>query len=639
MANSSVETQKMRDAALEARENFRAVSDILASNLATTKKSAEVMDKINKNLKGQISLEDQINILENEKKEYLDEYLKTGKSVNEDLLKRLDLSIDLLKNQQERKDIQSELKDIGKDFAKDLGSALGISNQLVDAFFKLSAAAIGLVILKEVVGFITDSVGKIKELRGEFGTTAKQAASLNGELLKSRFTLEGMILGSDKLEAGMKSIVSETGNFKLATSEMITNVAELSEMMDSGMAVSLARSLKNAGHNTEELVEHARDLSEELGISGSEGMKYLADNQLELTGLSEDQLKLKIREGMELKKMGADMEHLNSLASEALDLESSLRNEMKLRAMTGKDISFNELRAAQASGDRAAIAAAEKKLIDELGPSLEGNLQVQRMISDATGLSKEQMLNYKNATIEATAESDKNSDSVEGTTKMAGLLSQTWVQIGGGILLAVGAIALLAAAMKKLGAGKGIGSGLAKSFRGLSMGLASLANPAALIGLAALTVAMIGLGFALKLAAPAFEAIGKAIATVVKSMGEFIIGFAEIASTDKVLAMLGLAASFGAVAAALLAFGSAGIFAMPAMAAVGMFTATMSALGMSGGGGGEAGGDSELISEIKGLRSDIQSQPILINVDGRVVSQITKVQNRKNSTRTSGYGG
>ena len=104
-----------------------------------------------------------------------------------------------------------------------------------------------------------------------------------------------------------------------------------------------------------------------------------------------------------------------------------------------------------------------------------------------------------------------------------------------------------------------------------------------------------------------------------------------------VLAMLGLAASFGAVAAALLAFGSAGIFAMPAMAAVGMFTATMSALGMSG--GGEAGGDSELISEIKGLRSDIQSQPILINVDGRVVSQITKVQNRKNSTRTSGYGG
>jgi hypothetical protein len=637
MAKFNKDTQNRINAITEEAELQKNMQEILTKKVGSYKTLSTFQKDLVSEMKGESDVSAKLTKLQEKKEEIIKSTNKTVMANKDLLLEQLETAEKLLTQEKKRKDLSDEIKDIGKDFTKDLGSALGISNQLVEAFFTLSAAAIGLAILKEVVSYITDSVGRIKEFRNEFGTTPKQAVSLNDELLKSRFTLEGMILGSDKLEAGMKSIVSETGNFKLATSEMITNVAELSEMMDSGMAVSLARSLKNAGHNTEELVEHARNYSEEIGISGAEGMKYLADNQLELVGLSGDQLKLKIEEGMELKKMGADMEHLNSLASEALDLESSLKNEMKLRAMTGKEISFNELRAAQASGDKAAIAAAEKKLIDELGPSLEGNLQVQRMISDATGLSKEQMLNYKNATIEATAESDKNSDSVEGTTKMAGLLNQTWVQIGGGILLAVGAIALLGAAMKKLGAGKGVGSGLAKAFRGLSLGLASLANPASLLGLAALTVAMIGLGFALKLAAPAFEAIGKAIATVVKSIGEFIIGFAEIASPEKVLAMLGLAASFGAVAAALLAFGSAGIFAMPAMAAVGMFTATMSALGMSG--GGESSGDSELISEIKGLRSDIQSQPILINVDGRVVSQITKVQNRKNSTRTSGYGG
>ena len=47
----------------------------------------------------------------------------------------------------------------------------------------------------------------------------------------------------------------------------------------------------------------------------------------------------------------------------------------------------------------------------------------------------------------------------------------------------------------------------------------------------------------------------------------------------------------------------------------------------------------EVVEEIKGLRSDIQAQPIMINVDGRVVSEITKVQSRKLSTRKSGYGG
>ena len=50
------ETRNMTNAAAEARENFRAISDILAANLATTKKSAEVMDDITKKMKGQISI-------------------------------------------------------------------------------------------------------------------------------------------------------------------------------------------------------------------------------------------------------------------------------------------------------------------------------------------------------------------------------------------------------------------------------------------------------------------------------------------------------------------------------------------------------------------------------------------------------
>ena len=64
------------------------------------------------------------------------------------------------------------------------------------------------------------------------------------------------------------------------------------------------------------------------------------------------------------------------------------------------------------------------------------------------------------------------------------------------------------------------------------------------------------------------------------------------------------------------------------------------------GGGGDsdsAGSDSssmaEVVDEIKGLRQDIQNQPIMINVDGKVVSEITKVQSRKLSTRLAGYIG
>jgi hypothetical protein len=41
----------------------------------------------------------------------------------------------------------------------------------------------------------------------------------------------------------------------------------------------------------------------------------------------------------------------------------------------------------------------------------------------------------------------------------------------------------------------------------------------------------------------------------------------------------------------------------------------------------------QLVSEVRGLRSDIQAQPIMITVDGRVVSEITRVQNKQSSFR------
>ena len=67
-------------------------------------------------------------------------------------------------------------------------------------------------------------------------------------------------------------------------------------------------------------------------------------------------------------------------------------------------------------------------------------------------------------------------------------------------------------------AGRGIGMGL----KGMAGGLTALANPAALLGLAALTAAIIGIGFALKLAAPGIEAFGKAIKSVFEGIGAVV---------------------------------------------------------------------------------------------------------------------
>ena len=64
--------------------------------------------------------------------------------------------------------------------------------------------------------------------------------------------------------------------------------------------------------------------------------------------------------------------------------------------------------------------------------------------------------------------------------------------------------------------------------------------------------------------------------------------------------------------------------------------------GALGIGGGEAGGETAggggdgdpLLEEIKGLRSDIQAQPIQVVFDNKVVSEITKVQRVRQSRGT-----
>ena len=48
-------------------------------------------------------------------------------------------------------------------------------------------------------------------------------------------------------------------------------------------------------------------------------------------------------------------------------------------------------------------------------------------------------------------------------------------------------------------------------------------------------------------------------------------------------------------------------------------------------GGGDEGGDSDVVSELKGLRSDIAGQPIQIVVDGKGISEITRVQPSRQS--------
>ena len=106
---------------------------------------------------------------------------------------------------------------------------------------------------------------------------------------------------------------------------------------------------------------------------------------------------------------------------------------------------------------------------------------------------------------------------------------------GGGILGGIGAgLAALGKGLQALGSGAG--RGIQVFLRGLAIGLASLANPATLIGLGAITLAIMGIGKALEMAAPFMEAFAPVLMKVVETIQTvFVAAIEKIPETIKAI--------------------------------------------------------------------------------------------------------
>jgi hypothetical protein len=191
--------------------------------------------------------------------------------------------------------------------------------------------------------------------------------------------------------------------------------------------------------------------------------------------------------------------------------------------------------------------------------------------------------------------------------------------------------------MSKGGGMGGMMKGMGAGMKGMASGFAAFANPATLLGLAAITAGIIGIGYALKVAAPGIESLGKAIGSIVESignavktiiggLGDFFMKVSSVATPELALSVLGLAGGFYALTGSLAAFAIAGIAAIPAMLAVSAFGAASGLLDLGGDSG--SSGDSDLINEIKGLRDDLISGKVGVYLDGKKVSAaVARVSN------------
>jgi hypothetical protein len=228
-------------------------------------------------------------------------------------------------------------------------------------------------------------------------------------------------------------------------------------------------------------------------------------------------------------------------------------------------------------------------------------------------------------------------------TAFVGALTLSAAAVGFALMTA-GAIGLAAIAVGGVAAGAGL--------IGLTSGLVALGGAAAtgipFLGvalIAAFGASLIPLTFALSLLAPLVTSIGNVIvgvitavangiATVIGSIAQFMTQVLPLFNLENAAGLLAMAAGFGALSLSLMGFAMASVMAIPGMIAVGAFLALGGGELLGGGGEGEGAGGSdmdELINEIKGLRADLSSGKIAVNMDGAsVTARVSSYVDRSN---------
>ena len=176
---------------------------------------------------------------------------------------------------------------------------------------------------------------------------------------------------------------------------------------------------------------------------------------------------------------------------------------------------------------------------------------------------------------------------------------------------------------------------MAKSFKAIGLqGFGYIA-----LGLGIVTVAAIGLGYALGLAAPGIEAFGKVItaafnglATLVGAVADGFVKILGAVTMENIGPMLLLGPALFGVAAGLAAVSLAGLTALPAIGGLVLLSKAAPALVSLGIGGGEktvgaaksAAEESQLEKRIGELITTLnKGQTIVINIDGGKVATAT----------------
>ena len=692
----------------------RSLQKMLSDRVTKGKELTNSQKELSETLLKTNDLEDKLLAIQEQKNVIFKTYVGANKELGKKLIEQLQTMEELLEHEKKRKDKSEEIKNLIDDTRDSLLESVGLSSDMFKNGIKFG---IGMMVAKKGAEMLSSAfdatVGLAKDLYTQTGATAAEAGRLGAQTMGAMLSMEGLLYGGEALAKAAQDASEYYGSTAVITADMQKNITKLSAMGVEG-AAQMNSIFESASGNAGELTGEIQAIAQDAGVNASAVLKDMSSNMTAMVGKSKEELKYLAKKTAELHKQGMSMALIEDMSSNMLDIESSLKAQMKARAFGMGDMLGDTEKMRNAAmeiqfGDKAAGMEQMADAMKEAGLSSEklGNMgtkqieilaqgygmsgqQLTEMITKEEELAKIKKESGVATTAEAIAIQEKQAankaafasftaGAAAAAPAIANLIGQlaimrtlkSSVESGGGTGGGGGMFSSLTDAIEKIDGKKLIEGGAALvlvaaavfvfgkavqefmkvSWEAVGMAVVSML---ALVGALALvgTIMMSGVGaVAIIAGAAAMLIIAAALFVLGKAIQEIAIGFGmmgELTTQLTALVMIApgliaLAGIFGMLGIGLIAM-SVGLalvtLFLPALLLLAVTLPLISsALGMGGGDAGATGGGGggntadPLLEEIKGLRADIQSQPIVIKVNDKMVTEMSRANSRMETVR------
>nr|BAR35381.1 minor tail protein gp26 family protein [uncultured Mediterranean phage uvMED] len=280
-----------------------------------------------------------------------------------------------------------------------LQGAIGLAKAFGPA---LLTVALPLVIIGGLLAMAVSRFFELEEQAEEFrkglglmASTAKPIENIAREI-QTEFALAGVELETAFNAA--TALTSQLGTTHLVTKDAVKTIA----LMEAGLGISAETAagaldtFKNMGDSSgasaENMMMATAALADAAGVPLDAVMSDIANASEDTMKFMKGNAKEMMLAAVQARRLGVSMDSITGAMSKALDIESSITDEMRLASMMGQHISLDAMRRASFEGDAEQVMQEQLKALKQMGGTDAMNPYQLEAAANALGLSVDEMV-------------------------------------------------------------------------------------------------------------------------------------------------------------------------------------------------------------------------------------------------------